>query len=115
MSLADTPVTAALLQPHGELFLRRRLGDAGAPQLRPQVPDRGDVRFRLLAFGGEVVAYEYGVGGIEAEGLEPAQVDLAAARDADLGLRVDEPEEAEDLEALLRGEPAAALEGRARD
>ena len=50
---------------------------------------------------GEVAVYEDGVGWIESQGLETAQVVLAASGDAEFGAGVQEAEEAEHFQAAL--------------
>ena len=50
--------------------------------------DHPVISLRRLAFGGEIVADEDGIGDVEGEGLEAAEVDFAAAGDADFALGV---------------------------
>ena len=62
-----------------------------------------------LAWCREVAVHEDGVGWIEGEGLETAQIVFPPAGDADLGARVKKAEEAEHFQAALRGELVAML------
>ena len=80
-----------------------------------EVGEHGEVGGGGLAAGGEVVADEDRIGGIETEGLQGAEVMLAATGDADLLGGVDEAHEGEDLEAVRGGEGAQGGEGGAGD
>ena len=65
--------------------------------LEAEVGDHLEIFLRVLALGGQVVADEHGIRGVEAHRLEPAEVDLAASGDADFHFRVRQPQQAEDL------------------
>ena len=87
-----------------------------ALHLEPGVRDHVEVGLARLALAGEVVAEEDRVGQVQGERLQGAQMDLAAARDADLGVRADEADHRQDAQTALRGEvpllgERGALEG----
>jgi hypothetical protein len=74
-------------------------------QILDHAPDFGG----RLARCREVAVHEDGVGWIERQRLETAQVVFAAAGDADFGARMEETEEAEDFQAALWSQLIAIL------
>ena len=67
-----------------------------------------DFRGRL-AWCREVAVYEDGVGWVEGEGLQAAEVVFSPAGDADFGTRVKKAEEAEHFQAALRSQLIAVF------
>ena len=55
-----------------------------------------------LAWRGEVAVHEDGVGWVEGQWLQAAQVIFPASSNAEFGAGVEKPEEAEDFQAALR-------------
>src|SRR5262249_44119679 len=55
---------------------------------------------RCLALGGQIVAHENRVGGVEAQRLQAAQVQLTAAGDADLAVGVGHAKHGQHFEAI---------------
>ncbi len=76
----------------------------GALHLEPGVRDHLQVGLACLALGGQVVAEEDRVGQVQRERLHRAEVDLTAARDADLDVGADEADHRQDPQTALRGE-----------
>jgi hypothetical protein len=62
-----------------------------------------------LAWCREVAVHEDRVGWIEGQGLEAAQIVLAAAGNAEFGAWMQEPKETEYFQAALRGEVVAVF------
>lgn len=83
--------------------------------LESEVFDHLVVIFRGLALGGEVVADEDGVGGVEALRLEPAEVEFASAGDAEFAIGVHEAEHAEGAETIAGGDVVGLLQRGAVD
>ena len=77
------------------------------------VGDHLQVSRSRLPFAGQVVAQEDGVGQVQAERLQAAQVDLTAARNAHLGVWKHEAEQGKDAQAALRSELPLPAERRA--
>ena len=63
--------------------------------LEPQIFDHAPDFWCRLAWCREVAVHKDGVGWIERQGLEAAEIMFAAAGDAEFGARVEKPEEAE--------------------
>lgn len=80
-----------------------------------EVFDHLEIEFRGLAFRRQVVADEQRVGHVQAHRLQRAEVDLAAAGDAEFHRRVREPQQAEHLQAVTRVEFADSLKLRPFD
>ena len=72
-------------------------------QVLDHAPDFGG----WLAWCREVAVHEDGVGWIEGEGLETAQIVFAAAGDAEFGAWMQESKETEYFQAALRGQAVA--------
>lgn len=81
--------------------LRTKLGDFFNSRLvvdfdfKPQIFDHAPDFWCRLTWCGEVAVYEDGVGWIEGQWLETAEVMLAASGHAEFGARVEKSEEAE--------------------
>ena len=65
--------------------------------LEAEVGDHFEIFLRVLALGGQVVADEHRVGGVQAHRLQPAEVDLAATGDADFDRGVRETQQSQHL------------------
>lgn len=77
--------------------------------LKAEVLDHAPDFGGRLAWCCEVAVYEDGVGWIEGQRLEAAQVMFAASGNAKFGARMEETEEAEDFQASLWREIVAVL------
>src|SRR5690625_4006371 len=96
--------------PVGLELIAQLFGAVGADDLESAVDDHVEVLFCGLSLRGEIVAEEEGIGHMQRHRLQRAQVHLAAAGDAQLPIRAQEANGAQNAQAMLWGQRVGALQ-----
>lgn len=81
--------------------------------LKSQILNHAPDFWGWLAWCCEVAVHEDGVGWVEGQGLEAAEIVFAATGDAEFGAGVEEPEETEHFQASLRSQVVTVFQRRA--